>query len=388
MSVLSTFGLTLVLGLSGQIDPCVRADETAAAAADANRDVDALLQVLVNHRRVPPAFVQSARQRLASLNTDVLPKIAKAMHQQPLRTANWLRSAGDEIVDHAIANSRALPVAELRKIAEDVSLSAASRQMASRWIERVDPDWWPTFLRERLSDPVFGADAVALVIDRATALRSSQQDDAARQLLSEAFTASKLPDQAETIAKKLKELGRDVPLQAHLGLLRTWQVIGPFPGKSTSDRTPLFDSASPIDLSAKHAGKAGEVTWKSITLVPGELSVNLKQHVAETDDAVTYTTTTIVSEQDREVELRGSGDDNLQVWLNGELVIDSAEFHQRLRTDKHRARVRLRSGANQILVKVCEVKLPPGPPSGSPPRWQFALRIVTPDGKGLDLPNR
>lgn len=68
---------------------------------------------------------------------------------------------------------------------------------------------------------------------------------------------------------------------------------------------------------------------------------------------VAYLTTTLVSPDEREVELKFGSDDALKVWLNGQPIV-SRLVSRAADPDQETARVRLRKGANRLLAKVVQ----------------------------------
>lgn len=345
----------------------------------------ATIEMLKHPAKTPPEFVRSARNSLAAAPAAALPSILAAMHEQPLPVVNWLRSAGDDIVDRNLRQGTALPLGKLADIAGNRALSSHARRTALEWCERIQPGFTAGFLPDRLDDPVFAPNAVDAAFQTALLREKASDTAGAQSLLSAAFRAATDPEQAKRVAEKLGTLGAVVDLHHHLGTLTKWQVIGPFAGNDQAGATTAYPPEEQIDLTKRYPGKSGDVAWRAVVLPANESFFDLKKLVAETDDAVAYLATTLVSDREQAVELRATGDDNLQVWLNGKKVIDAPEYYQRTRLDKHRAQVVLKAGSNQLLAKVCEVKLPPGPPSGSPPRWQFSLRIIDPAGCGLSF---
>jgi len=67
-----------------------------------------------------------------------------------------------------------------------------------------------------------------------------------------------------------------------------------------------------------------------------------------------YAVTRIDSPLEQVVDLMLGSDDGLAVWLNGELLCDQLETARGLAIDQDRVPVRLRKGANVLLLKVSQ----------------------------------
>lgn len=332
-------------------------------------------------------LTSGAARHLRTQGAETLVPLLEAMKSRPLTVVNWLRSVFDEISERELeAGGSRINRDGLHRIAGDKDQSGYARRLALDLLERLEPGTITNFLQSRLNDPVFAADAVAQSLLSASAAKDRGDPESAIAQLKSAFSAAVEPEQVRLIGARLKELNVEVDVAAHLGAVTQWNVIGPFPGRNMTAVTEAFPPESMIDLSAQYEGTLGPVTWKSVKQGANEDWIDFKKVLADADDSVAYAATAVVSDREREVELRAGADDNLQLWLNGEPILKSTNFYQRARVDRHRVKVRLRPGTNMLLAKVCEVKLPPGPPSGSPARWQLGLRIVDENGRGVAFP--
>lgn len=359
-----------------------------AEDSDLNRRVLHILRASGND---PEALelTRGAAKHLRSQGADTLVPLLVAMKSRPLPVVNWLRSVFDEISERELAaGGKRVDRNALRKIAEDQAQSGYARRLALDLLERLEPGTISTFLHSRLNDPEFAADAVAQSLLSAATARDRGDSDSAVAQLKSAFSAAVEPEQVRLIGARLKEIDVEVDVAAHLGTVTHWHVIGPFPGRNMTAVTEVFPPEGAIELAAQYEGKLGPVTWKSVVQGASEDWIDLKKVLGDTDDAIAYAATAVISDREREVEVRAGADDNLQLWLNGEPILKSINFYQRARLDRHRIKVRLKSGTNTLLAKVCEVKLPPGPPSGGPARWQLGLRIVDENGRGVSFPTQ
>ena len=372
----------LTLGL------CVLFCSMCYVNADDQDGVRRVIRVLQSSAESPdtsPTAVGAARF-LRAQDARVLVPLLNAMKSQPLPVVNWLRSVFDEIADRELtAGGGRIDRKALRLIADDAKQSGSARRLALDLLDRLEPGTKQVFLLLHLNDVEFAADAVAETLVSATELKDRGDTQGAVTQLKSAFQATIEPEQVRIVAARLKDLGESVDVVSHLGTVTHWHVIGPFPGRSMQAVTEAFPPEVSLDLKAQYDGKLGPVSWKTVEQSASDEWLDFKKLLAETDDAVAYAAAVVMSDGEREVELRAGADDNLQLWLNGQRVLSSPSFYQRPRTDRHRVKVRLKAGENTLLAKVCEVKLPPGPPSGGPARWQFGLRVVDEKGRGIPL---
>ena len=146
--------------------------------------------------------------------------------------------------------------------------------------------------------------------------------------------------------------------------LRDWWVVGPWDYHSHFGYNEQYPPEREIDLGATYEGKDGPVSWRRHTSPTHvvDLGEALAYPVAGADGNVimrfltAYALTHVHSPDERECELRVTGDSNAKVWLNDELVMSERDDHlsylEMRDAYAQRARVRLRPGWNRLLVKV------------------------------------
>jgi 4-amino-4-deoxy-L-arabinose transferase-like glycosyltransferase len=158
--------------------------------------------------------------------------------------------------------------------------------------------------------------------------------------------------------------------------LKNWLVLGLFPNDDLRGGTRDF--IDPTDLSRRYTGISGPVGWSQ--LWQQFVHVDLNRAFAANDPrfpgnpehVCAYATTTVRSPTARRalLELSGSFNDTLRVWLNGRLL---TPFPLAMGpAPKYRA-VELREGENGLLVQSCE-------DIGT---WEFNVRLT--DDAGRDL---
>lgn len=375
MRVTIGFVLTCLLGLAGS---------GGLALADAPND-DAIRRLLaVGPEGRGAIAARRAADELTTAGPQALPAILAAMPADDVVKANWLRSAFGRVVDQALRDGMPLPADDLAAFAADSNKVGRARRLALETLERISPGATARFLADRLADPEFGTDAVATRMDEAAAMEKIDPRKSVG-LYNEAFEAAKDFQQCLTLAQRLKALGATVDPLSKLGVIRDWLVIGPFDDPDETAHGTAFPPERFFDPSARYRGKGGEVGWKPFRSDAVDGRVNLLLAVGPHDGAVAYAVAVSRSDSDRAVELRGAGDDNLAVWVNGEKVIDHPTYRSHLRIDWHQGKARLRAGENVILVKVCQCPAPKVQAPGPPAKWEFLLRVVDAEGRGVPL---
>ena len=148
-----------------------------------------------------------------------------------------------------------------------------------------------------------------------------------------------------------------------------WWTLGPFDNTDGIgyDTAYIPEDATQIDTTARYNGIDGQVRWEKSDDRTLDGYVSLGRDV---DWRVAYAFATVVSPDERKVQLRFSSDDQGKVWLNGEEVHAHTRTYQ-AEIDRDIIPVTLKPGKNSILVKVCEEE-------GG---WGFYLRITDTDGK-------
>jgi hypothetical protein len=357
----------------------VRFEDSPCTSPKRNLDSYAApIAMLQQYQRFPPDFVQEARGQLAEGPGDLLIVIIRSAHNQKLPVVNWLRSAGDEIVERCINERQPLPKDELSDLAANRSLSADARWIALQWRDRIEPGYAGEFLQGQLMDPVFASAAVESVLKSVDQVQGKTPGKVKERLLN-AFRAATDPAQSQRVAHQLRKLGEVVDLHRQLGTVTRWHLIGAFPGNDQAGMTVAFPPETQVDLTRSYRGKSGEVSWKAIEIGADDIFVNLNKQIAANDDAVAYLSAVIDVAQEREVELRACADNSLALWLNGKKIIESLEQFGRPQLDKQRVLATLSAGKNTILMKVCKMKSQPG---ASAP-WRATLRVSERSGQGV-----
>lgn len=328
---------------------------------------------------------QQAVETLVSAGPSVLPRILAVIPPQDVVKTNWLRAAYSRIVDQATQQKQPIPTTPLRQFLDNRQAPGFARRLALETLERVQPGAYAMYVESALDDPEFGADAVAAVMERAATVERHDRS-AAIGMYQDAYKAAWDFNQCLALAQRLKALNITTDPLSKLGVIREWLVIGPFDDPDEQGYEVVFPPEKRFDPMGSYSGKSGKVSWKAYRSEASDGRVNLLQAVGPYDGAVAYAAVILRSPSEMQLELRGSGDDNLAVWLNGSKVIDHPLYRSHLRMDWHRVKVRFRQGDNLILVKVCQCPAPKEKAPGPPPKWEFLLRLVDDQGQGVSLP--
>src|SRR5205823_3749099 len=152
-----------------------------------------------------------------------------------------------------------------------------------------------------------------------------------------------------------------------------WDILGPFDAKEMQGFRIAYPPEKDAKLKEADGKNRAKVVWKPLHVrepspaTPGHVAlVNLREALGEQHDAVAYARTVINIEKAGDYEMRGAGDDNLSVWVNGEKVFAYEEYRNGVRFDRHKFNVKLTAGANTILAKICQAPLDPTNPE---PNW-------------------
>lgn len=161
--------------------------------------------------------------------------------------------------------------------------------------------------------------------------------------------------------------------------LQDWMMVGPFCGNTNAaEYAVAYPPEKGVDLKASYPDASGAtLIWKPYRRpgepVQGPYLVDLGRRLTDTNLVVGYAYTRITSDRDREAVLHLAVDDAATVWVNGAQVLDTPRQPNRLLLDQFKAAIKLKKGANDILIKVFQFDM----------SWGFYLRLAEPDGRPL-----
>lgn len=136
-----------------------------------------------------------------------------------------------------------------------------------------------------------------------------------------------------------------------MGVVRTWQCIGPFENISNSGYNISFPPEKGIDYTKSFKGKDGnDVSWFPITVQDPRGWLFMNQHTTSYN-SVYYFYTTVESPVECKVRLGFGASGAFKIFLNNQTVIADSIFRN-TGIDVYMQTVTLHKGANSLLVKV------------------------------------
>jgi hypothetical protein len=312
-----------------------------------------------------------------------LPTILQAMDDSDAASANWLRTAGDVIVERALAADKPLPVEPLEQFVRQTRHNGAARRLAYEWLCRVDAKTPARLLPGMLQDPSpeLRRDAVAAVIEQAQTRLDKEDKDGARKTYRQALAGACDKDQVDLIAKQIGELGVKVDVAAHFGFVRQWLLVAPFDNHNDAGFNAAYPPEKSVDPSAAYKGKDGkEARWMSFTTKDPYGAVNLNKELGKQMGVVAYAYAAIDSPTERSIQIRAGSPNGIKIFLNGKEVYHRDEYHHGNEVDQHIAHATLKAGRNELLMKVCQNEQK----DDWAQKWEFQVRLC--DAVGAAVP--
>lgn len=350
-----------------------------AVAADFNASVKAILSVGPEGKG--NAEASAAWKELAQTPASDLPKLLAAFDGASPLAANWLRSAAETVADRELKATGKLPQKELEKFVTETQHHPRARRMAYEWLVKLDPAIADRIIPGMLNDPSteFRRDAVARLITAGTRQIADDQKDQAKETFTKALNGARDEDQINAIVKPLDTLGVKVDLPRHFGFIMDWNLIGPFDNTAKKGFAIAYPPETEIKLDAKYPGQKDEVSWSKKVTDDKYGLLDLSKITAPQKGSVTYAYTEFTSDKDQTVDLRLGTPNAFKIWLNGELVFGREEYHRGMAIDQYRMTGKLKTGKNQILLKICQNEQT----EEWAQRWQYQLRICDATGTAI-----
>jgi hypothetical protein len=319
----------------------------------------------------------TAWKDLVKAGPSALPPVLAAAGKGSVVADNWLRLAGDVIVENALREKQSLPVAELEAFLKDTSHAAPGRQLAFDLLQKADAKRADALVPSLESDPVqeLRRGAVQRLMDDA----KKKSGDEAKAAYQKALDAVRDEDQTRTIVGALKKLGVKVDLPRHFGFLTKWQIIGPFDNTERKGFETAFPPEKEIKLDATYDGKGKPVKWQPFESADDYGKLDFNKPLGMLKEATAYAVTTFESASERDAELRIGCKDAWKVWLNGEFVFGRDEYHRGQQMDQYKLKCHLKKGANTVLVKCCQNEQK----EEWTVEWEFQLRICDSGGTAI-----
>ena len=247
-----------------------------------------------------------------------LPALLAAMGKGSPVADNWLRVAGDTIVENARHDGQALPLAEVEAFLKDTTHASPARRLAFDLLKEADPARADAVEPSLATDPVqeLRRGAVQRLIDAAQA----KQGEAAKAAYLGALEVVRDEDQTNLIAGALRKLDVPVDLPKHFGFLMNWKVIGPFDNTERKGFETVFPPEKEIRLDAAYDGKSGKVKWQPFVSGDEYGKLDFNKPLGMQKEVVAYAVTTFDTPAERDAELRLGGKNAWKVWLNGDFL--------------------------------------------------------------------
>jgi hypothetical protein len=312
-----------------------------------------------------------------------LPAILQAMNDADAASANWLRTAGDAIVEQTLAAGKPMPTEPLERFVRQTRHNGAARRIAYEWLCRVDPKTPDRLLPGMLQDPSpeLRRDAVAAVLKQARGQLDKGNEDAARAAYRRALSGACDKDQVDLITKQLDKLGVKIDVAAHFGFVRQWLLVAPFDNHNDAGFNVAYPPEKGVDPKAVYKGKDGkEARWIAAATADLYGVVNLNKELGKQKGAVAYAYAAIESPKERPIQIRAGSINGIKIFLNGQELYHRDEYHHGMEVDQHIARATLKAGRNELLVKVCQNEQT----EDWAQEWKFQMRLC--DAVGAAVP--
>jgi hypothetical protein len=155
-----------------------------------------------------------------------------------------------------------------------------------------------------------------------------------------------------------------------LGRITQWRAVGAFDNDEGKGFQTEYAPETNLDFDGEYAGMRLPIRWRDISQWNMDGNYPLGELLAPADFAVGYLATTLMSPDERTVQLRLSTSTATKVWLNQNLVL-SEERLSRYQFDNLIVSLHLHKGANLVLVKSAHKQ----------GEWWFGARLTKEDGQ-------
>jgi hypothetical protein len=323
----------------------------------------------------------AAWKQLAAANAEQLPVLLAGMDGASSSARNWLRSSIDQVLESAKKEAKSLPYADLEKFVREPKHDSQARRFAYELIADHDKTAGDRFLPGMLDDPSpeLRRDAVARLLEQADKVQGSDKKKESLPLFQKALASARELAQINKAARALRELGQNVDLPTHLGLVVDWKLIGPFPNPEDKGIDKVYPPEQKHEPAAAYEGSNGKVKWTGHVSANEQGVIDLDANISKTSDAVGYAFTEFTSDSDRDVEIRIGCYTAFKLWVNGALTLVRSDAFTGMSLDHYPVRVHLKKGVNTFLMKVSRAAPPPQVPN----MWRFQLRVCDDNGVAI-----
>ena len=323
------------------------------------------------------AEAAAAVRELTKSGSDVLPNILEAFGGANPLAMNWLRAAFETIAEREARTGKSLPGQKFEKFVRDRKHNPRARSLAFEWLKRVDKTAHARLVPGMIDDPSaeLRREAVAFLIKRAN-FQKDTNAERATATFKKALIGATDDDQVKAIVKPLKELGVEIDLQRHFGLLTQWQIIGPFNNRDFVGFDAIYPPEKTLDLKATYQGQLGEVKWQPISTKDDYGIIDIGKSVKNYKGSCMYATTEFHSREAREIEFRLGTPNAWKMWVNGKMLFGRDEYHRGMSLDQYKVTGAVKAGKNSIVLKICQNEQT----DSWAQRYQFQIRVCDASG--------
>ncbi len=364
------------------------ADVAAQQAPFPERAVEALLQV----ERFGQGNAEAGRAwpKVAAISPAQLPELLAAFDRSNPLSANWLRLAGEAVVDRADQQNEPLPLDALREFLLDAEHAPAGRRFAYELLLRETPEAKTELAEKLLRDPsgVLRRDPIGRLILEGERYVDAGQKDQAIAVYRRALDFAVDFDQLTTIIGRLEKLDLELDVPNEYGFVLDWSVLGPFDNTDEQGFDVVYPPEKELknqrlsqeDLpEKKYDGKEDQIAWQEHHTGDRLGVVDFNELFGKQKNVCGYALADFHSEKRQPATLRLSSLNALKIWFNGELVREIDVYHGGQKADQYIVPVTLEPGNNTILVKVCQNDQP----QSWAESWNFSLRVCDRSGRPL-----
>ena len=345
------------------------------ADLDVQRDVRDL--TLVGAEGAGNEVAREAWKKVAAAGPEALALVLSQTGKAGPVADNWLRVAGNVIVDRAVKSGGKLPLSDLEAFVKETGNGDAARVLAFDLLNQADPVRAKALELTLTEDPVqsLRRGAVAHLISAAAAL----EGEAAKKAYQEALRVVRDEDQTKTVTEALRKMGETVDLPKHFGFITRWDIIGPFDNTERKGFETQYGPEKDRAKAPRYDGKSGKVSWKSFESTDEYGKIDFNKPFTPLKEVVAYAMAGFESPQERDVEIRLGCKNAWKVWVNGVLLFGRDEYHRGQRMDQYKLKCHMRQGANTILVKCCQNEQT----ESWTAEWEFQLRVCDSTGTAV-----
>lgn len=178
----------------------------------------------------------------------------------------------------------------------------------------------------------------------------------------------------DPVTKEAKARARPAAPTAAVPYVKTWWVAGPFASRKSDPlgRDEIGETSIAAPVRENERAGSSSRKWRKVECEGAVL--DLEKAIAPFDVACAYACATVTASREQDAVLWIGHDDGARAWLNGRLVHDHETYSEACAPDAYWAAVRLRAGANVLLVKVYDHNYGCG----------VSARVASPDGRPVE----